>query len=217
MFTVPCLAPSGPPRLAVALPADDAAALAAGLARAAESGAVALVLAGAPPPDIRARIGDRSLVLSLDGAGAPLPPVAPDAVLLRDARSGRDVVALGARLAVHEAERGWPDGGLPIVAEIGHPLGLLEVRTFVGASPRLAGLGLDAAALAAALRAEPEGEPLAQARALVRLAAGAAGVAAFARLGGDGIASALAAARREGIGWLILPDPGAEAALRAAP
>ncbi len=85
------------------------------------------------------------------------------------------MAALGARLAVHEAEHGWPDGGLPILAQIGDPLGVLEAHSFVGASPRRAGLGLDTVALADALGAEAAGETVRQARGLVRLAA-AAGV-----------------------------------------
>ncbi|WP_232629724.1 aldolase [Methylobacterium sp. Leaf118] len=202
MFAVPCPPRPVPPRLAVALCADALAPLAAGL----PGGAEALVLAGPPPADIRARIGAAALIVALEGPADPLPLVAPDALLLRDARSGRDVVDLGARLAVHEAEQGWPDGGVPILAEIAHPLGLLDIRTFVGASPRLVGLGLDGAALAASMGAEVSASR--HARGLVRLAAAAAGVTAFARAGPEGARRAMDRARREGIGLVIVQDPG---------
>ena len=159
------------------------------------------MIEGPLPPGLRARIGAVRLVLALDGPDAPLPAAMPDAVLLT-ARTGRDVAALGARLAVHEAERGWPDGQVRILAEIREPLGVLEARSFVGASPRLDGLGLDEAALTVALAAEA-GEAIRQARAFVRLAAAAAGVTAFATLSPDEIAGG----RRDGYGLLITRDP----------
>ncbi|MFG5118900.1 aldolase [Methylorubrum sp. POS3] len=180
---------------------DDARGLAAALA----CGADALVIEGPVPPDLRDRIGAAMLIHALDGPDAALPTTAPDAILLDRARSGRDVAALGARLAVHEAEHGWPDGGLPILAQIGDPLGVLEARSFVGASPRLAGLGLDTVALADALGAEAAGETVRQARGLVRLAAAAAGVTALVTLAPDGIE----AARRDGFELLITRDPEA--------
>ncbi|SFK46487.1 HpcH/HpaI aldolase/citrate lyase family protein [Methylorubrum salsuginis] len=171
------------------------------------AGAVdALVVEGPLPPGLRGRIGPKRLILALDRPDAPLPAEAPDAVLLA-ARSGRDVAALGARLAVHEAEHGWPDGRLRILAAIADPLGVLEARGFVGASPRLDGLGFDGAALAASLGTDPAGETVAQARALVRLAAAAAGVTAFATLEPGGLAGA--AAGRDSFDLLIARDPGA--------
>ncbi|WP_286159156.1 aldolase/citrate lyase family protein [Methylobacterium sp. Leaf456] len=171
-------------------------------------GVDALVVEGPLPLGLRGRIGATRLILALDRPDAPLPAEAPDAVLLA-ARAGCDVAALGARLAVHEAERGWPDGQLRILAQVAAPLGVLEARSFVGASPRLDGLGLDEAALAVALGAEAAGETLAQARALVRLAAAAAGARTFAYSGPDGIEHAVAAARQEGFGLLITRDPSA--------
>ncbi len=82
---------------------------------------------------------------------------------------------------------------------------MLEARSFVGASPRLAGLGLDTVALADALGAEAAGETVRQARGLVRLAAAAAGVTALVTLAPDGIE----AARRDGFELLITRDPEA--------
>lgn len=200
MIAEPCRSRSCTPRLALRCAGEDAARLAGGMDT--------LVIEGPFPPGLRERTGAARLILALDGPDAPLPAEAPDAVLLA-ARSGRDVAALGARLSVHEAERGWPDGALRILAQIADALGVLEARSFAGASPRLAGLGLDEAALAAGLGADAAGETIDQARALVRLAAAAAGVVAFAAVEPGGIEPALAAARRDGLGLLITRDPGA--------
>lgn len=205
------------PRRSVRLAADEAAVRAA-LA----GGADMLVFDGAIPPGLQGpgRTDDRGpmLVLALDGPDAALPATAPDAVLLRGARCGRDVAALGARLAVHEAENGWPDGGLRILAEITDPAGILDLRSLVGASVRLAGLGLDEAAVAAGLGADAAGETVGQARALVRLAAAAAGVVAFVTVGPDWVERARATVRREGFGLLITRDPGrAPSGSRKAP
>ena len=236
MITVPCPPRPGHPRLALTVPAGDPAALAAALA----CGADALVLA-APAPNLRGRIEHRpdrwfppfgtrrcghesradgpdagvALYAAVAGPDDPALPglmaLAPDAVLLRDARSGRDVAALGARLAVLEAEGGLPDGGTGILAQVGHPLGVLDARGFAGASPRLAGLGFDGAALAGIVGADVA----AQARGLVRLAAAAAGVPAFAALGAETDAQAVAAARRDGLGLLLAESPARIAGLRA--
>lgn len=221
MIPAACRSRSKTPRLAVRLGPDEAAALAAALA----SGAEMLVFDGAIPPGLRTP-GRRgpwddagpTLVLALEGPDAPLPAAAPDAVLLQGARCGRDVAALGARLAVHEAEQGWPDGAVRILAEIADAAGVLAAGRFAGASARLVGLGLDEAAVAAELGAEAAGETLARARALVRLAAAAAGVTAFVTVAPEGAERAQATARREGIGLLIPCDPGrARAGPRGAP
>ncbi|MFC6388592.1 aldolase [Methylorubrum zatmanii] len=155
----------------------DVASAEAALAAGAEALAVTGVLLPGCLADLRARWPDRTVHLTLDGPDDPgldgMLVERPDGLLLRNARSGRDVAALGARLAVHEALHGLPDGACAILAAIRHPLGLLDARSFVGASPRLAGLGLDN---------HPSGDGYAgdQARCLVRLAAAAADVPAFA-------------------------------------
>lgn len=192
------------PRRAV-LVADAAAAQAA-----LTGGAQALVLGGPLPPGLVAGLRAGRTDLAIYAAlGAPDDPAldalvaqAPDGVLLRDARSGRDVAALGGRLAVCEAEGDRPDGSLSILAAIRHPLGLLDAAGFVGASPRLRGLGLDAPALAALLG---EGEALAQARGTIRIAAAAAGVAAFAWLAEESASRPDdAAARWGGFDFLVV-------------
>ncbi|MFD6320088.1 aldolase [Methylorubrum thiocyanatum] len=160
--------------------------------------------------ELRARRPDLAVYAALDGVDDPrldgIVLQRPDGVLLRDAHSGRDVAALGSRLAVGEAIAGLPDGATAILAAIGHPHGVLEGRGFAGASPRLAGLGVDGPALAGALG---EGSALAQARGLVRLAAAAAGVTAFALLTADeaSLSEGLAAVREDGFGSVVIGDP----------
>ncbi|KQQ31247.1 aldolase [Methylobacterium sp. Leaf123] len=182
------------------------------------AGADALVFEAALPPglmaDLRARRPDLTLYAAHDGADDSgldaLIVQRPDGVLLRNARTGRDVAALGGRLAVCEAQAGLPDGVTVILAAIGHPLGVLDARSFAGASPRLAGLGLDGTAIPAGLRAPAA---LAQARSLVRLAASAAGVAAFDMLtaGEDCSPERLAAARQDGFEWVVVAASGSVA------
>ncbi|MRI54451.1 aldolase [Methylobacterium sp. DB1607] len=163
-----------------------------------------------PLADLRARRPGQAIYAVLDGVDDPrldnLMSERPDGVLLREARSGRDVAALGGRLAVCEALAGLPDGATVIFAEIGHPLGVLDARSFIGASRRLAGLGLDGSAPTAGL---PDADALAQARGLIRLAAAAAGVSVFERLtaGADRPPEGLAAAAQDGFGWVVLRRP----------
>ena len=186
----------------VADPAAAEAALAAG--------ADALVFEAALPQgfiaDLRARRPGLTIYAALDGPDDPrldgLMAERPDGVLLRDARSGRDVAALGGRLAVCEALAGFPDGATVILAAIGHPLGVLDARSFAGASPRLAGLGLDETAPAASLR---EASALPQIRGLIRLAAEAAGVACFEMPTVDEERSPEGlAAPPDGFGWIVV-------------
>lgn len=108
------------------------------------------------------------------------------AALLRGVRAGADLGHLAALLAVAEARAGCADGATRIVAGITTARGLLELRSLVPATPRLAGLAWDADALGADLGAsgvrDAEGRllpPLAQARSLILIAAAAAGVPAI--------------------------------------
>ncbi|WP_245259803.1 aldolase/citrate lyase family protein [Methylopila sp. 73B] len=108
------------------------------------------------------------------------------AALLSGVRTGADLGHLAALLAVAEARMGRADGATRVVAEVTTAHGLLELRSLVGATPRLAGLAWDADALRADLGAavlrNAEGRllpPLAQARSLVLIAAAAAGVPAI--------------------------------------
>ena len=103
---------------------------------------------------------------------AALVPV-PAGVVLLGAEHGRDVVRLGALLAVHEAQAGLPDGGLRIVPVLGTTRAVLWAASFAEAGPRLAALGLDPRALAEQGLAEAE---RALARTMAALSAAAAGV-----------------------------------------
>ncbi|HEV2543299.1 MAG TPA: aldolase [Methylobacterium sp.] len=188
----------------------DPAAVEAALA----AGADALVFETPPPPgviaDLRTHRPGLTIYAALDTPDDPsledLMAQRPDGMLLRDARAGRDVAALGARLAVCEALVGVRDGATAILAAIGHPLGVLEARSFAGASPRLAGLSLDKTALAASLRAAGA---LAQAHGLIQLAAAAAGVAVFEALtlGEERLPEGLATATPYGFRWVVSRPP----------
>ena len=78
----------------------------------------------------------------------------PDGIMLPKACSGRDVVHLGAKLAVREAEHNLVDGGTRIIAiALEAARALFEMGSFAGASRRLAGLTWGAEDLAADLGA----------------------------------------------------------------
>lgn len=150
----------------------------------------------------------------LEEALAACLPATPSGILLAGAAHGRDVAALGARLAVYEARAGLADRGTRVIALIDTPRGILDAASFVEASPRLSGLGWDGAALARALDAglglDDAGAwipPLALARGALRLAAAAAGVAAVEAAypgdDADGCRCAVAAARRDGFAAML--------------
>ncbi|TIN30851.1 MAG: CoA ester lyase, partial [Mesorhizobium sp.] len=68
---------------------------------------------------IYVRINDLSTDLT-DEDLAALVPVKPDGIMLPKSNSGQDVQQLSAKLRVHEAESGLPDGAikiLPIITE----------------------------------------------------------------------------------------------------
>lgn len=184
------------------------------------SGADALVFTGEEPVPAALRGAARLLVRigpieTVDEArlGAMLA-AAPDAIVL-DAAHGRDIAHLGARLAVHEAELGLPDGATGIVALVARPEGVLHAASFGGSSPRLSAIGWDAGRLAEAISAEGgfvDGEwrgPLAQARALVRFAASASGVeaieTAYAWDDAEALAAAIKSAQRDGFAAVFAP------------
>lgn len=150
----------------------------------------------------------------------------PEAILL-DAAHGRDLAHLGARLAVHEAEQGLPDGTIGIIALLARPEAFLHAASFVAASPRLRAIGWDAELLAKAMSAGislANGQlhgPLAQTRVLVRLTAAAAGVeaieTAYPFADADALQLAIAAARRDGFMGMLTRNPAQVFAIRTAP
>jgi citrate lyase subunit beta / citryl-CoA lyase len=107
--------------------------------------------------------------------------------MLPKSNSGQDVQQLSAKLRVHEAENGLPDGAiniLPIITETA--AGVLAAATYAGASARLAGLTWGAEDLSAAIGARAARDENGRytdvfrlARTMTILAAGAAEVAAI--------------------------------------
>lgn len=163
-----------------------------------------------------------------DDPSAALAGLAVPAVALSLRDGGRDIARLGARLAVHEAETGLGDGQIRILALVETARCLAGLGTLVGASARLCGLAWDAEALCRDLgAAAPRGDdgdlipPLAQARATIRLAAAAAGIAAVDSAypaNGDpaGFLREVAAARRDGFAAKIAADPAQAGIILAA-
>ena len=115
---------------------------------------------------------------------AAVMPHAPDGIMLPKAEGGPSLAHLGARLAVHEAQAGLPDGAtriLPIATETARAV--FALQTLPGSSPRLSGVTWGAEDLSADLGAETNrGEdgawsaPFQLARNLTLMAAAAAEV-----------------------------------------
>lgn len=132
------------------------------------------------------RVNDLSTGLTDDDL-AVLVAVKPDGIMLPKSNSGQDVQQLSAKLRVHEAENGLPDGGikiLPIITETA--AGVLAAASYAGVSARLAGLTWGAEDLSAAIGARAARDDNGRytdvfrlARSMTILAAGAAEVAAI--------------------------------------
>jgi len=136
-------------------------------------------------PLLYVRVNDLTTGLTDDDLAA-LVPVRPDGVMLPKSNGGQDVQLLSAKLRVHEAETGLPDGGikiLPIVTETA--AGLFAASTYAGAGARLSGLTWGAEDLSAAIVARTARDEAGRytqvfqfARAVTILAAASADVAA---------------------------------------
>lgn len=99
------------------------------------------------------RVNDLSSGLT-DADLAALIPSRPDGIMLPKSNSGRDVQHLSAKLRVHEAESGLPDGAIKIIPIITETAaGVLAASTYAGACERLAGLTWGAEDLSAAIGA----------------------------------------------------------------
>jgi citrate lyase subunit beta / citryl-CoA lyase len=118
---------------------------------------------------------DPSFHLALDRLRA----TAPDGVVLQAAEGAASVQQLGSRLAVFEAEADVADGATRIVAELSTPAGILSAATLARSSPRLEALLFGRAKLASALGGNELSAPVETARALLILAAAAAGAPAL--------------------------------------
>ncbi|CCV07302.1 Citrate (Pro-3S)-lyase [Mesorhizobium metallidurans STM 2683] len=135
---------------------------------------------------IYVRVNDLSSGLTDDDLAA-LVPAKPDGIMLPKSNSGQDVQQLSAKLRVHEAESGLPDGAiriLPIITETA--AGVLAAGTYAKASARLAGITWGAEDLSAAIGARTARDGNGRytdvfrfARTMTILAAGAAEVAAI--------------------------------------
>ncbi len=131
------------------------------------------------------RVNDLSTGLTDDDLAA-LMPTRPDGIMLPKAGGGQDVQRLSAKLRVHEAEAGAPDGAtkiLPIVTETA--AAVFTAPTYAGAGERLSGLTWGAEDLSAAIGARTARDEAGRytdvfrlARAVTLLAASAADVAA---------------------------------------
>lgn len=87
----------------------------------------------------------------IDDDLAAVMPAAPDLIMLPKSEAGRDVMALAARLAVHEAEIDLPEGATRIVAIATETAASLFGLGTYAVGPRLAGLAWGAEDLGAAL------------------------------------------------------------------
>ncbi|MER9871044.1 CoA ester lyase [Mesorhizobium sp. M0136] len=135
---------------------------------------------------IYVRVNDLSTGLTDDDLAA-LVPAKPDGIMLPKSDSGLDVQHLSAKLRVHEAESGLPDGAikiLPIITETA--AGVLAAATYARASARLVGVTWGAEDLSAAIGARATRDANGRytdvfrlARTMTMLAASAAEVAAI--------------------------------------
>jgi citrate lyase subunit beta/citryl-CoA lyase len=134
---------------------------------------------------------------------------APDGVFLPSCRGVESLQRLSVKLAVREAQAGLPDGVTRIGAFVGgDPAGVLALRSLASATPRLAALAFDEAALSASLGlTEAGGAAIEMARAAVVLAAASAGVPALAPPVQIGQEAAYAAARRDGFAGAMALRP----------
>lgn len=133
----------------------------------------------------------------------------PDGVFLSSCDGAATLQRLAVKLAVREAQAGLVDGATRIGAFVGgDPAGVLALRALASATPRLAALAFDEAALSASLGlTEAGGAAIEMARAAIILAAGSAGVPAFAPPVQIGREAAYAAARRDGFAGAMALRP----------
>ncbi|GJD49289.1 (3S)-malyl-CoA thioesterase [Methylobacterium crusticola] len=153
----------------------------------------------------------------------------PDGIVLPKAAGGPDVAALGARLAVHEAQAGLPDGAtriLPIATETARAV--FALSSLAGASRRLAGVTWGAEDLSAEIGAETNRDdggawsgPFRLARNLTLLAAAAAEVDAIDTINArfrdlEGLARECREARRDGFAGKMAIHPAQVPVINAA-
>ena len=156
-------------------------------------------------------------------------PAAPGGIVLPKARNADDATRLATRLDELESRYGIPTGQtriLPLCTE--RPRALFSLDSYVGATPRLAGLTWGAEDLSAALgaraRRDQDGDwlpPYELARSLCLFAAAAAEVPAFDTVYTDfrdleGLASYAARAVRDGFSGMLAIHPAQVATINDA-
>ncbi|MGD0185685.1 MAG: CoA ester lyase [Roseiarcus sp.] len=190
---------------------EDSVALSAKpAARAAAAAFLRETRALAPRPRLFVRVNPLDGGLA-DADLAAVMPAAPDAIVLPKSLGGASVQQLGAKLAVHEAEHGLPDGATRILAIASETArALFGFASYLGCSRRLEGLAWGGEDLSADLGAEtnrlPDGAyagPYAFARTLTLIGAVAAGVSAIDAVftnfrDAEGLSAEALAARRDG-------------------
>ncbi|QDC03086.1 CoA ester lyase [Mesorhizobium sp. 8] len=160
---------------------------------------------------------------------AALVPVRLDGVMLPKSGGGQDVQQLSAKLRVHEAEAGLPDGGIKILPIVTETAGaVLAAASYAGASARLAGLTWGAEDLSAAIGAQAARDGSGRytdvfrlARALTLLAASSADVTAVDTVYPDfrdaaGFAAECAEAERDGFNAKMAIHPDQVPVINAA-
>ncbi|MBK3399595.1 MULTISPECIES: CoA ester lyase [Methylobacterium] len=199
-----------------------------GKAREVAAGFLARMRAVAGRPKLYVRVNALDTGLTEDDLAAVMPH-APDGIMLPKAEGGPSVAQLGARLAVHEAEHGLPDGAtriLPIATETARAV--FALQSLPEASRRLSGVTWGAEDLSADLGAETNrGEdgawtgPFQLARNLTLMAAAAAEVDAIDTINAlfrdlDGLARECRAARRDGFTGKMAIHPAQVAVINDA-
>ena len=199
-----------------------------GKAREVAAGFLARMRAVAGRPKLYVRVNALDTGLTEDDLAAVMPH-APDGIMLPKAEGGPSVAQLGARLAVHEAEHGLPDGAtriLPIATETARAV--FALQSLPEASRRLSGVTWGAEDLSADLGAETNrGEdgawtgPFQLARNLTLMAAAAAEVDAIDTINAlfrdlDGLARECRVARRDGFTGKMAIHPAQVAVINDA-
>ncbi|OCW58909.1 HpcH/HpaI aldolase/citrate lyase family protein [Hoeflea olei] len=182
----------------------------------------------APAPRLIVRVNALDTGLTDDDLAAVVA-AAPDAILLPKAGSGADLQDLSARIAVHEAEAGLPDGAIRIHALMTETArGLLSAGSFAGKSARLSALAWGAEDLAADIGAASNKDETGRytdvfrmARSLTLLAAADAGVEAIDTVftdfrDNDALAAECRAAVRDGFSGKMAIHPGQVETINAA-
>jgi citrate lyase subunit beta/citryl-CoA lyase len=178
--------------------------------------------------DVWLRINPVDSEEALDDLQAVMPS-APSGIVLPKARSADDAARLATRLDELESRYGIAEGAtriLPICTE--RPRALFSLESYVGATPRLAGLTWGAEDLSAALGAttnrDAEGNwlsPYELARSLCLLAAAAAEVPAIDTVytdfrDADGLATFAGRAARDGFTGMLAIHPAQVATINDA-